>query len=352
MLNRMSVLLTFLLLGGVASSAMEEPEVVTILLHNGDKIEARISQVRSDLVEFRATSSKKAYEYGEVLSVERIKGIKLKNDMVFSVNEYRAYLRDGAASKSLEQTIEKPAVVPAVAKLPPGADPHYEALKNKPISEMSENEFEYFMMKKQEEEIAQSAGNPEPAPAAMPEKPLPKIQPSVVLPEPATPNPQAATSTAANRGHDELVGTIIEAGLAPDLLNYLNEKSGRGEALSAAEAGVVERIQNSSKWQEKIDDVKYLDRVSYKALERAYLYNPDDLQNKLSLKFDRDAEMNFNDLMDQLHRRMGSDIRISDFRVLVELFEESGGRAVKDLLENYDTWEFITQGNSQLSDKN
>ena len=352
--------LLVLLLGGVTTQALDKDEVVTILLNDGNKIEAQISDISYDRVEFKAKSSKKAYEYGEVLNIERIRGIKLKNGMVLSVKEYRAYLKDESLAGQTNKVEAKPVAVETKPDVPPGADLQYEALKNKPISEMTQNEFEYFMMmKKNEEQAAQESETREAGKSAASvsepvegKESLSTIQPAIVAPEPVSTNPQVALPVTTSASNDDLVNTLIAANLAPALLNYLHEKADRGETLTATEASLAERIQTNSKWQAELDDVNYLDRVSYKALERAYLYSPDELQNQLGLKFDRDAEMNFADLMDQLHRRVGNSVRMSDFRILVDLFEDSGGRAVKDLLENYETWKFVTQANGQFSNKN
>lgn len=348
--------LIVLLLGSPSTQAMENNEVVTILLNNGDKIEAQISGISYDRVEFKAKSSKKAYEYGEILNAERIQGIKLKNGMVLSVKEYRAYLKNGELSGQADKVEAKAAVVETSLEAAPGADLQYETLKKKPISEMTPNEFEYFMMMKDKElqaaQGSQAIEKVKQTPSIEEKASLPSIQPAVVTPEPVSiTTPVAIQPSTSVTENDELVNTLIAANLAPALLNYLHEKADRGEALTPTEASLSARIQNNSKWQEKLDDIKYLDRVSYKALERAYLYNPDELQNQLGLKFDRDAEMNFADLMDQLHRRTGSAVRMGDFRILVDLFDESGACAIKDLLENYESWEFATQSNRQFTDK-
>ncbi len=361
MLNRiLSFSLLFLFLGEASTQALDKDEVVTILLNDGNKIEAQISDISHDRVEFKAKSSKKAYEYGEVLNIERIRGLKLKNGMVLSVKEYRAYLKDGSFAGQTNKVEATPVTVETKLDVAPGSDLQSEALKNKPISEMTPNEFEYFMMmKEKEKQAAAETATVETSKAVQPTVPTieekasaPTIQPAVVIPEQVSiSTPPANPSASDTDSNDELVNTLIAADLAPALLNYLHEKSARGETLTVTEATLSERIQSNSKWQEKLDDIKYLDRVSFKAMERAYLYNPDELQNQLGLKFDRDAEMNFADLMDQLHRRTGSAVRMGDFRILADLFDESGARAIKDLLENYETWEFATQSNRQFTDK-
>ncbi|HEX9652553.1 MAG TPA: hypothetical protein VGA99_02485 [bacterium] len=358
MLNRTFLFLILFALAGTSGPAMEKDEIVTILLNNGDKIEAQITAIGFDQVEFKAKSSKKAYEYGEILNIERITGIKLKNGMTLSVKEYQAYLKEDSKEVPAKEVEARPAISEPVRNIPPGADPQYEMLKSKPISEMTQNEFEYFlMMKEKERQAGQESETAEvkqppvalPLPVAAKES-IPDITPAVVLPE--SPANYAAVSPVSAASVDDLAGTLIDANLAPDFLKHVTQKTGRGEALTTTEATLSEMIRNHPKWLDKLDDVKYLDRVSFKALERAYLYNPDELQNQLGLRFDRDAEINFADLMEQLHRKTGDEVRISDFRILVDLFGESGGRAVKDLLQNYEAWQFATQGSQQFTDKN
>ena len=69
------------------------------------------------------------------------------------------------------------------------------------------------------------------------------------------------------------------------------------------------------------------------------------------MSLDQDADMDYVDLVQQLHRRFGEDVGMRDFRILVEVLGESGAGAVKDILENYSTWQFVLSQDTTLVDK-
>ncbi len=98
MLKKMLILSCGLLLlaSGCASTVpTKRSESVNILLKNGDKIKADVLDIYRDKIVFKTNDWKKAYEYGEVINVERIKGIKIADGTVFSVREFDAYRKDG-----------------------------------------------------------------------------------------------------------------------------------------------------------------------------------------------------------------------------------------------------------------
>lgn len=135
----------------------------------------------------------------------------------------------------------------------------------------------------------------------------------------------------------EIADSIIESGLAPAYLQYLNE-SGR---LSSSEAEMKALIENSPEWIEKVEDLKYVDRIVHKAFSRVYRYQPEDLQSQLDLRFDEDKKMDYLDLMQQLRDRLGSRVSKRDFRDLVDIFGKGGARAIKDIIENYGAWKNV-----------
>lgn len=114
---------------------------------------------------------------------------------------------------------------------------------------------------------------------------------------------------------------------------------------------IMKLIQNHPTWREKVEDIKFVDRHLRKTLERAVLYTPDELSAKLGLVFDPDGEFDYAQLMSQLHHKIGSDVNMRDLRVLVDVFGDSGGRAIKEVLQNYDTWRYVTQDRKTLVDK-
>lgn len=163
--------------------------------------------------------------------------------------------------------------------------------------------------------------------------------------------PVTPVETATNVELGEVAASMLDADLAARYLNYLHKKQQSGEPLTAAEKGLQRLIENDTRWKEKVDDLNYIDRAVRNALSRAYLYNPEELSSKLNLKFDANLEMDYSDLMTQLHRSLGEDVNMTDFRTMVEVLGESGARAVKELLKNYSTWRFVVQNSQPIVTK-
>lgn len=318
-----------------STSQLSPSDAVKIVLNNGDKISAEIVDIGRSQIVFKARSWKQAYEYGEVIDVQRVKGIQLKDGTLLSLSEYRDF-RDGklsikkgekVAAKKTGQTVEKPA---------PGEDFQYAQLKKKPIAEMTDNEYRYFLMMKQrelDEKKAAERKRQERASAVESDKPSGKFGSRV----PTVAVPPAESDKLV---FDELVNSILESGLASDYIVYLQHKKQSQQALSVSEARVLSMLENNPRWQAKLDDLRYINDVAQRAFSRAFLYNPEDLQDKIGLNFDADRDMDYFGLMEQLHQLAGDKVRMSDFRILIEVFGETGAKAIKDILENYASWKY------------
>lgn len=322
--------LIILLAGCATTSNIKKEDRVTILLKDGTKIKAQVTNISRTTITFEAIDRKKAYDYGEVIPLDRVRGIRMPNSQILSVKEYDA-IRKGGEPKVLKRRSKG-----RVAKIDRrvskrSSESQYEELKNMPISEMTDNEFQFFMMMKEKELEAQK---------------------STFIEKPGeTTLRNKNTSRRFDGQLDELVDSIVSAGIAPNYLGYLKNKADQRRGLTRFEREIVNLIENHPKWQDQIDDLEYLNRTAKKALTRAYLYNPDELEKNLNLSFDFDAEMDYANLMGQLYRQFGEDVRMRDFRTLVKVLGESGAGAVKEVLENYSTWQYVLSQDTTLVDK-
>jgi hypothetical protein len=379
--NSLSLLLPllFFLTSCAGTATQKRTESVTIILKNGDKIEADVLDIWKNKVVFKAKDWKKAYEYGEIINIERIEGIKIADGSVLSVKEFDAFRK--GEKRTVKKKEEPKKSDSKIAQGPEDSDLQYEKLKKKPISEMTENEFKYFIMMKEKElqaqkekESAEESSIVKESPeevkageaiAALSEKEEEELPQKQVEPD-YTLNPESQStglglkvqSTSIPRANylneqqlDEVAESLIEANLAPTYLSYLNNKSKQGKSLTDSESSLRELIERNPKWQEKLDDLKYLTRIAEKSLSRAYLYNPEGLKEKLNLQFDPDLDMDFLDLMKQLHRKIGEDVKMGDFRILVDVFGETGARAIKELLESYSSWQLVLSKDNSIVTK-
>jgi hypothetical protein len=345
--------------GCASVSQVKRTDPVSIVLTNGDKIEAEVVDIHKNKVIFKARDWKKAYEYGEVINVERIQAIRLRDGQRISVRDYDAFRKGETVRNKSRVASRKKRSRPTYQEL------QYGDIQDKPISEMTDNEFAFFMMMKEKEIDAEKAAKEKKRAASAPvpksERPVEVI---VIGPQDQKPSvsaesegasdkvavrfdryptarsaesSEARSTVTSNSNLNEVAKTLFEADLAIPMLNHLSSK----RKLTAAEASLLELIENNNEWQDQVDDLLYLNRTAQRALERAFLYSPDDLDTKLGLEFDKNADMDYLNLMAQLHRKLGNDVKMADFRNMLDVFGEGGSRALKELLENYDSWQFV-----------
>ena len=316
------VFLIILLAGCATTSNIKKEDRVTILLKNGATIKGEVTNISNSTIAFEAIDRKKAYDYGEVIALDLIRGIRMPNGEILSVKEYDITRKGGEPEifKSKRKTRATKIDRRVSRKI---SESQYEELKNIPISEMTDNEFQFFMMMKEKELEAQK---------------------SVVTTRSNTAVQNNKNSSGrVNQELSELVDSMIGAGVAPKYLGYLKNKAGRRAGLTRFEKEIVDLIEGDPDWQAQMDDLEYLNRTAKKALRRAYLYNPHELAKNLNLSFEVNDEMDYANLMRQMHHQFGENVQMRDFRTLVDVLGESGAGAVKEILENYSTWQLAVK---------
>ena len=90
---RLSLRLAFLIIllaGCATTSNIKQENRVTILLKDGTKIDGQVTDISSSTIAFEAIDRKKAYDYGEVIQLDLIRGIRMPNGAILSVKEYNA----------------------------------------------------------------------------------------------------------------------------------------------------------------------------------------------------------------------------------------------------------------------
>jgi len=289
MIKKIFCSLIILALGCVSQrSQLKRPESVTILLKNNDKIKVEALDVQNDKAIFSSKDEKKAYEYGETIDVRRIEGIRLQDGSILSVSEYQDYIESGQIDDEKMQTL--------LAK-ETAVDFHYEQIKDKQISEMTDNEFKYFLMIK--------------------EKGL-DVKPD-------------------NLRLNDVANSLAKAGAASTYWDYLNERARLGGNLTPEESKLLDLLT----WQKKLEELHYLDAKAHRAFWIAFRHAPKSLKTKLGLKFDEYKELDYYDLMEQLHLKFGDRVSISKLQVLRDIFGESEAKAIMDINENYATWQYM-----------
>jgi hypothetical protein len=306
------------LLGCTSAATIGRSERVTLILTSGDKIKAEVMHIDRSYITFTATDKKKAFDFGEKLAVDRVEAIKLSDGTVMRVEEYAAYRTDRTRIGPVATVVPSP--VPVAN---PSGDFQFDQVSQKAISDMSANEYDYFKMMR-EHELAQA------------ETKIPQttsIKRSVPVQDAGYPMPAASASDEQLR---TFVDSIVEAGLAPFYLDYLAEKRN----INDTEARVRRMIQRDPEWQDRQEDLAYVDRQARRALDRAFTYNPDQLKSDLGLRFDVSERLDYRDLVEQLHREYGDNLPTRDYDIMADVLGESGARAIRAILRDYNAWRF------------
>jgi len=332
-----------LFLGCAASGEFQKNERVTLILHDGHKIKCYVTHIGRDEVFFQATRSADAYNYGDMLNAGQIQKIRLANDSEMTVAEFREYRT--RVQKNVTPVITDPAVTPAF-------DPLFEKLKHKEIDKMSEKEFRYFLlMKEQENMLFQKNLELQRQTTGMDKlsHQLEELKEQTIAP-PVPPQVMAGPARVA-----EPVPGLPEAVKMPPILNLLGRTEmiglflqrvrgleSKGMLLTPEEKSLVSLIAGSTAWKQLQHELQLAGEQAAKALEQAFLLQPEALKTQLGFVFGPDDAFDFPGLLQQLHQQAGPQVSISYQRSLAQLLGDEGSRAMRTLLQHFETWQFLT----------
>lgn len=300
------VLLGAILLNCYQISQTKKQEYPAVLaLQDGTVIQCKILDIDDERIVFRSLNKELGYKYGESIPLFWVKYILTADGSRYSVEDYVKYVQEGRPKE------EKVAVSPTAKEI---ESPPEEPLPSPPAPKLEDIARIKRKLAKAREEIERLK------------------QELAIAKREAQRKPQPAPDIYA-----ELSTLVLESGVGGSLLIAAEKR----RDLSPYQIRFLKAITNSPQWKEKRETLKYLSNLAEKSLYRVYLYNPQDLQDKLGLSFNPDEEMDFPGLMRQLHSNLGTRVRMKDFRVLVQVVGEAGAKAIRDLLANYQDWLYI-----------
>lgn len=329
-----------LFLGCAASGEFQKNERVTLVLHDGHKIKCYVTHIGRDQVFFQATRSADAYNYGDMLNAGQIEKIRLANDSEMTVAEFRDY-------RSRAQKNETRAIPDPVATL--AFDPLYEKLKHKEIDKMSEKEFRYFLLMKEQEnmlsmELQRQSTGMEKLTHQLEELKeqtiAPRVAPQVVagpvrMAEPIPGLPEAVKSAP-------ILNLLQRMEMTGLFLQRVRALESKGILLTPEEKSLVSQILNSTAWKQQQTELQLVSEQAAKALEQAFLLQPESLKSQLGLVFGPEDAFDFPELLTQLRQQAGPQISISYQRSLAQILGDEGSRATRTLLQHFETWQFLT----------
>lgn len=342
-----------LLASCAASGQFKKNEKVTLILQDGHKVKCYVTHVSKQQIFFQALGARDAYNYGDMLLVGQVQKIRLANDSEMSVDEYREYRKNVQKAMIESNSFQGKDVL---------LDPLYESLKHKEIDDMSEKEFQYFLLMKEQENLqkmraADKAEQKEQFENL--EKKLDEFKaPQVPIMPPALDQPAVSALPPAVIKSPEMPRTTVpipssEPAAIPDLGDLLEQTQLVGKFLhrvnqsninlSPAQEKFIQTLITSKKWIEFKENLIFYEEKSRQAAERAFALSPTDFQEKLALHLTSAEKLDFNQMLSQLHQLTGDEISDKEYQLLLQVLGETGANATRQLLVNYDAWIFIHQ---------
>jgi len=353
-----------LLIGCASTGSFKKNERVSLVLQNGHKIKCYVTHLGKSSIFFQALSANDAYNYGDMLLLGQIKKIKLADNTEMSVAEYREY------RKNVSQAIKATSPLSTHEAL---LDPLYEKLKHKDIDKMSDKEFRYFLLMKEQENVIRLRESEKKDEVAQLEKierlnqkmaqlqaqeqlepmvPIPESRPEIIkVPqttshhvERSVPAPAVLQSPSTpNISNNELAKLLNQADLTGQMLRKAAQLQQSGAILSSQQQEFIRRLENSGEWREFKVSLEQSRQEANTAMEEVYLTNPEAMSGELGLVFNANENLQFNQIMDQLYDKIGPQVDMGEYRQLVQIFGQTGGKALKKLIEYFEDWQFVQQ---------
>lgn len=339
---------------GVVPPLEQDPNVVTLFFKDGDKVPGRILDIQGEVIRFKPdywVVNPENPHFNEFIRADELKFIQLPSGSRFTFKEFVDYRWTPKSPVTLTQ-ISANGVTKAgqngMTKVTADQDLQYEQLKQKAIAEMTPNEFQYFMLMKEQEVKAQPQNQPAQANGVVTKTDSARVTSSTLSLTPRV-EPKVSKEEEAIK---EIASFLVEAELAGPLIEAVRLKKEQAELLTLYQLLLVKAVTDMPAWKQRQDDLRNFSAVAEQAMAHVYLYAPDSLSQHLGLRFDANAEMDFRDLMEQLHQRFGAAVTMGDFRLLVATFEEDGARAMREILNHYTDWRFAVDNIHPLYSKN
>lgn len=306
----------------------QDPNAVTLILTTGDKVEGRILDIQGDLIRFESDNWVENPHFGEFIRADQVRFVQLPNGSRFTVTEFIDYrwkpqppaplLWSGITRAAHKEATEVTAANIQEAEARP------------------ESAFE------QEKTIQPVLANSTAA----------TTDSGLAAPPPFSLTPRFGPKISKDEEVIEEVATfLVEAELAGPFIQAVQKKKEQGELISLSQLRLVNAVTEMPAWRQRQDDLRNFSAAAEQAMAHVYLYAPDSLSQPLGLRFDPNADMDFRNLMAQLHQHFGSTVTMGDFRRLVAIFEEDGARALREILNHYTDWCFAIENKHPLYSK-
>lgn len=314
---------------GLVPPLEQDPNAVTLILKTGEKVEGRILAIQGDLIRFEPDNWVENPHLGEFIRTDQVKFVQFPNGSRFTVTEFIDY--------RWKPQSPAPLLGSGVTKAAQKEVTEVTAAKEQEGKAQPERAFE------QEKNIQPVLAN---FPAATTDSGLAAPRPFSLAPrfEPKVSKDEEVIK--------EVASFLVAAELAGPFIEAVQQKKEQGELITLNQLRLVNAVTEMPAWRKRQDDLRNFSMVAEQAMAHVYLYAPDSLSQPLGLRFDPNADMDFGDLMEQLHQHFGATVTMGDFRLLVAIFKEDAARALREILNHYTDWRFAIENKHPLASKN
>jgi len=298
MKNRARVLVWIVIIVAVPCCvfAQAKDEPVTLMLQSGEEIQCRVVDIWKGEIFFEATSPDIVYRFGDRVSLDNVRRVKLKDGRMLSPGDYLDY-RSGKYSA--------PAAAPVVPQAPP-MPAKAEALTGVRL----------------------------PSRTARAETPESGSPIGLRLHDMPPPLQQAAPLEVG-----QLADLLAEAGLAGRLLNETSRGSLSQRKLTDGQSRLLEALKQSPAWQQRKADLRDANQQAFAAFMLQYQQQPTILGSQFGFSAEQESTA-FPEFVQYLHTVATANIE-SEWQKVEQLFGRRGSAALLDLLNNYDDWYFL-----------
>lgn len=291
----------FFLLGSVTRN-YAQTDKATLLLQGGEELPCQIKRVAHGYVYFEAATKSLAYKYGDFIEVEKIAAVRLSDGRTLTLNEYLA--ARGLSQPATESPAPKPraqtATEPASRRLPPSpSGPGIRLPRQLPDSTQT----------------ASAIG------LRLPDLPPPPAEADVEF------------------DYAELANLLAEAGLVGKLLNEINSGVLVGRLLTKSQKQLLDVIAQNPVWTARKNALREAQRVAASEFKLLIQRQPEALNREFRFQ---PATRNhaFEEFVQFLHWQNALHFQ-DQWQKVETLFGEDTATALRDILSNYDDWDFL-----------
>jgi len=292
-----------------ACSLFAQERAVTLLLKDGSSFACTVNDVWRGQLYFKAISAKDAFTYGEVIALEKIAAVRLKNGRQLSPETY-------AEQWQKKEPIPAPK---AGTELPPTDRPSPAATP-----------------------IAAPPSRPELFPAAAPQTGLVSVTLDTTrrryiiglgwLEPPRPP-------WAASVDYAQLADLLAASGLAGKLLYQVGSGELRARELTASQRKLVDALLQSRTWAHRKAELRQAHLQAYESYQRLQQSDPMRLRREFQFQPQRETH-GFLEFVQFLHAE--NALLFTDrWRKVENNFPAEAATAWRDILANYDDWYYL-----------